>query len=133
VVVDTTLDPSEIVFPITIRIYFTNEEIISAYVDQSTLRLYFWDETNLEWTLPSNSGVEPSDVPGYDGYVWADIYHLSVFAAMGNPKEPKVPVGGVWTPINKLELLAPYIGLASLITIAAISIVFVKYRKKKQT
>ena len=43
------------------------------------------------------------------------------------------PVGGVWTSINKLELLAPWLGLASLITVATISVVYIKYRKKKQT
>ena len=42
------------------------------------------------------------------------------------------PVGGVWVPINKFELIAPWIGLASLITVAAVSIVYVKYRKKTQ-
>lgn len=41
------------------------------------------------------------------------------------------PVGGVWVPINKFELLAPWIGLASLITVAA-SVVYVKRRKKEQ-
>jgi len=40
-------------------------------------------------------------------------------------------VGGVWIPINKTALLAPWIGLASLITVAA-SIVYVKHRNKKQ-
>ena len=42
------------------------------------------------------------------------------------------PVGGVWVPINKTELLAPWIGLASLITVAAVSVVYVKRRKKRQ-
>jgi parallel beta-helix repeat protein len=42
------------------------------------------------------------------------------------------PVGGVWVPINKLELLAPWIGLASLITMVTISVVYVKHRKKQQ-
>lgn len=41
-------------------------------------------------------------------------------------------VGGVWAPINKSELLAPWIGLASLITVAAVSIVYVKHKKKEQ-
>jgi peptide/nickel transport system substrate-binding protein len=136
VVVDTTLDPSEIVFPIEIRIYFTNEEIISAYVDQSTLRMYYWDETSQEWILKPDSGVvTPSDIPGYDGYVWSNIYHLSVFAAMGKPKSPPPPevaVGGFWVPINKFELLAPWITLASLLTVATASIVYVKCRKKQQ-
>ncbi len=41
------------------------------------------------------------------------------------------PVGGVWVPINKFELLAPWIGLASLITAAAVSVGYVRRRKKK--
>lgn len=40
------------------------------------------------------------------------------------------PVGGFWVPISKTELLAPWITLGSLITVAAVSIVFVKHRKK---
>lgn len=42
------------------------------------------------------------------------------------------PVGGVWVPIDKAELLAPWIGLASLMVVAAASIVCVKRRKKQQ-
>jgi len=42
------------------------------------------------------------------------------------------PVGGISTPVNKLELLAPYIGLALTISIAAVvTIVFSKHRKKQ--
>jgi len=43
-----------------------------------------------------------------------------------------VAVGGVWVPINKTELLAPWIGLASLITVASASIVYVRHRKNQQ-
>jgi len=57
---------------------------------------------------------------------------LSLDEAVANTKGPDA-VGGVWTPTNKFELLAPYIGLASLITVATLSVVYVKYRKKKQT
>lgn len=46
---------------------------------------------------------------------------------------PAPPVGGVWVPINKSALLAPLIGLASIITVAAASVVYVKHKKKKQT
>jgi len=42
------------------------------------------------------------------------------------------PVGGVWIPIDKSALLAPWIGLASLMTVVAVSIVYVKHRKKQQ-
>jgi hypothetical protein len=61
------------------------------------------------------SGVNPNYAIGY---------------AMIPPPPP--PVGGVWVPINKFQLLAPWIGLASLMTIATASIIYVKHRKKQQ-
>jgi len=42
------------------------------------------------------------------------------------------PVGGIWIPVGKLTLLAPYISLTSTIILAiAITAVFFKYRKKR--
>ena len=42
------------------------------------------------------------------------------------------PVGGHWIPVNRLEILAPTISLASLATIATASIIYAKHKKKKQ-
>lgn len=42
------------------------------------------------------------------------------------------PVGGEWVPVDKLQLLAPWISLASLMTLAVSSVVYVKRRKKQQ-
>jgi len=50
--------------------------------------------------------------------------------ALAASKPPAV--GGFWVPINKFELLAPWITLASLITVATASVIYVKRRKKKQ-
>jgi hypothetical protein len=41
----------------------------------------------------------------------------------------QAPVGGIWSPVDKLELLAPYIGLTILVAIAVTTIVYVKKRK----
>jgi len=41
------------------------------------------------------------------------------------------PVGGIYIPINKLELLAPYIGVTILIALAVMAIVFFKRKKRK--
>ncbi|MDH5663791.1 MAG: hypothetical protein OEY90_04925, partial [Candidatus Bathyarchaeota archaeon] len=41
------------------------------------------------------------------------------------------PVGGVWIPVSKLDLLAPYIGLTILLTVAVMTVVYVKKRKRK--
>jgi PKD repeat protein len=40
------------------------------------------------------------------------------------------PVGGISTPVNKLELLAPYIGLTILLAVAVTTVVFLKHEKK---
>jgi len=52
------------------------------------------------------------------------------------PKLQDVSVGGVWVPVDKFGLLAPYIGLASTILVAtaatAIYVKRVKRRKEKQ-
>lgn len=64
----------------------------------------------------------------------AQSFGNSLRAFGDNVKEPIV--GGVWVPIDKFGLLAPYIGLASTITVAAVAsaayIKHVKRRKKKQ-
>jgi hypothetical protein len=53
------------------------------------------------------------------------------------PPPPPPPVGGKAAPIiiamTNLGLLAPLIGLAALITLVAVSIIYVKHKKKKQT
>jgi parallel beta-helix repeat protein len=47
--------------------------------------------------------------------------------------QPSPPVGGIWIPVNKFTLLAPYIALASTIILAiAVTAVFVEYKKKRQ-
>ena len=45
------------------------------------------------------------------------------------PYKP-APVGGVYVPANKLELLAPYVGSTILLAVAVITVAYVKKRKK---
>jgi parallel beta-helix repeat protein len=131
VLIETTIAPSQIVWPIEIRIYYKQEEIIVANIQESTLRIYYWNGNS--WVLEPDSGVvTPSDVPGYSGYVWSKINHLSSFSAMGSLKGPPIPVGGEWIPIDKFQLLAPWITLASLTIAVTVSFVYVKHRKKQQ-
>jgi len=44
--------------------------------------------------------------------------------------EAPPPVGGVWVPVDKLELLAPYIGLTLMLALAVTTVVYVKKRKR---
>jgi nitrous oxidase accessory protein NosD len=41
------------------------------------------------------------------------------------------PVGGISLPVNKLSLLAPYIGLTTLLAATVVAVVYVKKRKRK--
>jgi len=60
--------------------------------------------------------------------VWSDFIEVK-------PKNNASAVGGVWVPVDKLGLLAPYIGLASTIVVAtaatAIHVKRVKRRKER--
>jgi len=40
------------------------------------------------------------------------------------------PVGGIHIPVNKLNLLAPYIGLTILLAVAVVTVVYVRKRKR---
>jgi hypothetical protein len=87
VTVDLTLSRAQIVWPVEIRLYCTEEDIRSANVDESTLRMHGWNQTSREWMLQSDSRwVTPSDQQGYAGYVRAKTYQLDIFAALARPR-----------------------------------------------
>jgi parallel beta-helix repeat protein len=48
----------------------------------------------------------------------------------GSPPPPP-PVGGVWVPISKFQLLAPWISLVSLIMVATASTVYLRHKRKR--
>ena len=87
------------------------------------------DATNNWWGSPT--GPQHSSNPGGNGDVVTDNVDFESWAKWTPPCAPR-PVGGEWVPINKFELLSPWIGLASLITVATVSLVCVKRRKKQQ-
>ena len=86
--------------------------------------VHAWD---MDWSWGSE--VVPLEYPGFE----LSITPLGggTYDVIMTPAPPR-PVGGLWTPINKFELLAPWIGLAAMTTEAAVSIGYVKRRKKKQ-
>ena len=45
------------------------------------------------------------------------------------PPQPPVPVGGVIVPVNKLELVASWLGLVAVVFLAALAVVLVRRRK----
>lgn len=72
------------------------------------------------------------DTPYVIGVNNVDHYPLIKPYGSPQPSHPTQPVGGVYFETNKLELLAPWIILSSMLIVAAISIVYVRHRKKQQ-
>jgi len=54
-----------------IRLYYTNAEVTAAGLNESSLRLFWWDST--AWIHCSDSGVNTASIYGYSGYMWAKI------------------------------------------------------------
>lgn len=77
---------------------------------------------------PYNTGLvikeDPLQFEDEDGIVWQVINMIKIY-------QPPPPVGGVWVPVDKLALLAPYIALASAILIATFATaIYVKRTKR---
>jgi hypothetical protein len=56
---------------IEVRLYYTDSEIASAGVSETSLALFWWD--GAEWAPCSDSEVHASEVNGYGGYISARI------------------------------------------------------------
>jgi len=111
--------------------------------DYSASSNYWYHPTLLEGNFWSDyagaddgSGVGKHAIAG-DGIGDTLIPHpdtnYDFYPLMGpwTPAEP-TPVGGIWLPINKLSLLAPYIGLTTLLATAVITVGYVEKRKRKR-
>lgn len=96
--------------------------------------------SHTEWLLGGSYTLEMPET--HNGYVWShwledgDTNRVKTITLPGTTWTGvfvPVPVGGYWVPINKFELLAPWIGLVSvLIPAVAVSVAYAKHRKKQQ-
>jgi len=61
-----------------IRVYYTDEEVVTANLIESTLRLYKFDPSSSIWNLISLGGVETTL-----NYVWGNVSSFSSFGIFG--------------------------------------------------
>ena len=103
------------------------------------------DNRFYRYTISTESWERLADLPfGIGYYVGCRLGYAEghIYAWQGTPStwagggddlayyEFPIPVGGIYIPANKLELLAPYIGLTILLAVAVVTVVYVKKRKR---
>lgn len=90
--------------------------------------------TSSSWTFTPTSTGEYTVYIKVTDHVGATVQSNTAYVTVDG--QPPPPVGGIWVPVDKLALLAPYFGLASTILVAtvatAIYVKRVKRKKKKQ-
>lgn len=106
-------------YPIEIKAHPSSSSY-DVYVDGAFKRTCsMWIHSGLEDNFRIGDRADGSTDKG-EAY-WDDI-HIS---------QDTTPVGGIYIPPNKLELLVPYIGLAVLLAVAVVTVVFFKHKKDK--
>jgi hypothetical protein len=133
--VDVHLDDAAGVSGVEIRVYYTDADVAAAGLNESLLKLYWWNGTS--WLECSNTGVDTAA-----NYIWAKIDQTSTpnvsqltgapFGGGGQPADQpyppptSMPVGGFDVPPNYLlvllELVGPWIAAvaASAIVVAVV-------------
>jgi hypothetical protein len=78
----------------TIKVYYTDAEVSAAGLDESTLRLYYYDGAN--WiAYDGNDGIVPDGgVDTVNNYVWALTDHFSTWGIFGSTPAPATSSGG---------------------------------------
>lgn len=79
-----------------IKLSYTDAEVAAAGIDESTLRLYFFDETLSQWTkYDGNDGTVPDGgVDTANNVVWARTNHFSTWGAFGSAAPAPSQNGG---------------------------------------
>jgi len=67
---------------ILIEIFYTTSELNSINLNESTLEIYFYNETSSAWQSESNQGRNTES-----DFVWANTTHLSLFGIFGTTNE----------------------------------------------
>jgi len=92
---------------------------------------YAWG-TNVGWINfnPTHSQVTIDLANGiFDGYAWGENIGWIHFKGPGYNVALQIPVGGIVVPVDKLGLVAPWMGLVGLAGIVALGVVLVRRRK----
>jgi len=79
--ISTDIPEDEIVWPVTVEVYYTDKELEEwRLTNESSLWLYYWDPEQGMWRLCQESGVNAER-----NCVVGNANHFTKFAIMGGP------------------------------------------------
>ena len=87
----------------------------------SSTDLVNWEEVVSESVTDTPNALEVLGDRTYVGTYNGDIYHTPP-----TPTPTPVPVGGVVVPVSEVELLAPWVGLVTLVALATLAVALVR-------
>jgi len=78
----------------TIKVFYTDQEVSDAGIVESTMRLYYFNETSQAWE--KYDGLE-GGVDTTNNYVWAKTNHFSIWGAFGTAVVVPSTSSGGWS------------------------------------
>jgi len=105
-------DVENVTTNVTIRIYYTTEQLSALGLDENNLKIFYWNGTTNKWT------AAVTQVNTSENYAWATVDHFSTWALLGQP------VPSMW---EQPWFLITTAAIVIIIIIAA----FLFFRKKK--
>jgi len=66
-----------------IKMYYTDDEVSAAGIDEGSLKMYYWNQSNGKWEQIENSGVNTAE-----NHVWVNVTHFSLYSPFGNEQQP---------------------------------------------
>jgi hypothetical protein len=107
--------PADVDVNVTIRIYYTQEQLEASGLDENTLIIHYWDTAQDKWIAAE------SHVNTEEQYVWVNVDHFSLWALMGLPPTP------LWSQPTFLAIVI--IAVAAIATVT----IMITMRRKKPT
>jgi hypothetical protein len=99
-------EPEDVAVNLTIRIYYTAEQLSTLGLSENDLKIFYWDAGTSSWTA-----VE-THLNNVEHYAWTTVDHLSVWTLLGQPSQM------LWEqPWFLVSMLAV---IAAIVTVAAI-------------
>lgn len=89
-------DQDALNFPLTIKVWFSQADLDTVGItnpEQQISGLFYWDDITSAWTKYTDSGVVmDSSIPGFVGYVWANVDHFTPMTTFADITAPEKPI-----------------------------------------